>query len=106
MCSFPSASRQQGGGGGRAPAQTNSLVLLGGRVAAMGYLGVGFPLGHDAASMAPPIMSRKAPAQAMKMAKPNSYLEEKRVCVGISTITYVTENGPQLISFTNSKTVS
>lgn len=40
----------------------------------MGYLGVDFPLGQDAANMAPPTMVRKAPAQAMKMAEPNSYL--------------------------------
>lgn len=62
-----------------AAAQTYSLVLLGGRVEAMGYLGVDLPLGQDADSMAPPIISRKAPAQAMKMADPNSYLEERRV---------------------------
>lgn len=51
---------------------TYSLVLLGGLE--MGYLGEGLPLGHDAASMAPPRMSRKEPAQAIKMAEPNSYL--------------------------------
>lgn len=41
----------------------------------MGYLGVDFPLGQDAASMQPPTTVRKAPAQAMKMAEPNSYLQ-------------------------------
>lgn len=51
---------------------TYSLVLLGGLE--MGYLGEGLPLGQEAASMAPPRMSRKEPAQAMKMAEPNSYL--------------------------------
>lgn len=40
----------------------------------MGYLGADFPRGQDAASMAPPTRVRKAPAQAMKMAEPNSYL--------------------------------
>lgn len=43
----------------------------------MGYLGVDFPLGQDAASMPPPTTVRKAPAQAMKMAEPNSYLQER-----------------------------
>lgn len=47
-------------------------LLLGGLD--MGYLGEDFPLGQDAASIAPPITARKAPAQAMKMAEPNSYL--------------------------------
>ena len=51
---------------------TYSLVLLGGLE--MGYLGEGLPRGQEAASMAPPRTSRKAPAQAMKMAEPNSYL--------------------------------
>ena len=47
----------------------------------MGYFGVpvDFPLGQDAASMAPPTTARKAPAQAMKMAAPNSYLLEREV---------------------------
>lgn len=44
----------------------------------MGYLGVDFPLGQDAASMAPPTIVRKDPAQAMKMAEPNSYLQGER----------------------------
>jgi hypothetical protein len=60
--------------------QTYSLLLLGGRVEAMGYLALGLPLGQVAASMAPPIMSRNAPAQAMKMAEPNSYLEDEGLC--------------------------
>jgi len=60
-------------GTGYHPVQTYSLELLGGLLE-MGYLGVGLPLGQDAASMPPPTTSRKAPAQAMKMADPNSYL--------------------------------
>lgn len=54
-------------------AQTYSLLLLGGPED-LGYLGDGLPFGHEAANMPPPIMSKKAPAQAMKMAAPNSYL--------------------------------
>lgn len=43
----------------------------------MGYLGVDFPFGQVAASMAPPTTARKAPAQPMKMAEPNSYLQKR-----------------------------
>lgn len=57
------------------PVHTYSLVLLG--ALDMGYLGVALPLGQDAASMQPPTTARKAPAQEMNMAEPNSYLEEK-----------------------------
>lgn len=53
--------------------QTYSLLLLGGLLE-MGYFGDGLLFGQDAASMAPPTTARKAPAQAMKMAEPNSYL--------------------------------
>lgn len=57
----------------QSPVHTYSLLLGG---LDMGYLGAeaDFPLGQDAASMAPPTTVRKAPAQAMKMADPNSYL--------------------------------
>lgn len=51
--------------------QTYSLLLGG---LEMGYFGVAFPLGQDAASIPPPITAKNAPAQAMKMAEPNSYL--------------------------------
>lgn len=46
----------------------------------MGYFGVdfGLPLGQDAASMPPPTRARNDPAQAMKMAEPNSYLHRER----------------------------
>lgn len=54
------------------PLQTYSLVLLGGLE--MGYLGVDLLLGQEAASMPPPTTARNAPAQAIKMAEPNSYL--------------------------------
>lgn len=57
------------------PVQTYSLVLLGGLE--MGYLGEGLLLGQDAASIAPPTTTRNAPAQAMKMADPNSYLKKE-----------------------------
>lgn len=63
----------------QSPIYTYSL-LLGGLDA--GYLGADFPFGQDAASMPPPTTVRKAPAQAMKMAEPNSYLHrggEKKV---------------------------
>lgn len=56
------------------PAQTYSLVLLGGLDDLTGYFGVDLPRGQLAESMAPPTMSRNAPAQAMNMADPNSYL--------------------------------
>lgn len=55
---------------------TYSLVLLG--ALDMGYLGEDFPLGQDAASMPPPTTARNAPAQAMKIAEPNSYLGKKK----------------------------
>lgn len=60
------------------PVQTYSLLLGG---LEMGYFGVpvDFSLGQDAASMPPPTTARKAPAQAMKMAAPNSYLLEREV---------------------------
>lgn len=47
----------------------------------MGYLGVdfGLPLGQDAASMPPPTRARNDPAQAMKMAEPNSYLHREKL---------------------------
>lgn len=56
------------------PVQTYSLLLGG---LEMGYFGEGFPLGQDAASMPPPTTARKAPAHAMKMAEPNSYLQKE-----------------------------
>lgn len=62
----PSASNTES-----CPIQTYSLVLLGGLE--MGYFGVDFSLGQEAASMPPPTTARNAPAQAMKMAAPNSY---------------------------------
>lgn len=40
----------------------------------MGYFGLDLPLGQDADSMPPPITVRNAPAQATKIAAPNSYL--------------------------------
>lgn len=43
----------------------------------MGYLGADFPFGQVAASMHPPTKARKAPAHAMKMAEPNSYLRKR-----------------------------
>jgi len=56
--------------------QTYSLLLGG---LEMGYLGVDFSLGQDAASMPPPTIARKAPAQAMKMADPNSNLLREKL---------------------------
>lgn len=54
------------------PVQTYSLLLGG---LEMGYFGVDLLLlGQDAASIAPPTTTRNDPAQAMKMADPNSYL--------------------------------
>lgn len=61
------------------PDQTNSLLLLGG-LFEMGYLG-GAALvffGQDADSMAPPTKVKNAPAQAMNMAAPNSYLQKEK----------------------------
>lgn len=43
----------------------------------MGYFGVDLLFGQVAASMAPPTTARNDPAQAMKMAEPNSYLQEE-----------------------------
>jgi len=59
-------------------AQTYSLLLLGG-LEDLGYLGEGLLFGQEAANMPPPIMSRNAPAQAMKMAEPNSYLQKQSI---------------------------
>lgn len=69
--SVPSASNTES-----CPVQTYSLLLGGLEI---GYFGVDFPLGQDAASMAPPTTVRNAPAQAMKMAEPNSYLQEEKL---------------------------
>lgn len=67
--SVPSASNTES-----CPGQTYSLLLGG---LEMGYFGVDLPLGQDAASMPPPTTARNAPAQAMKMADPNSYLDKR-----------------------------
>ena len=46
----------------------------------MGYLGeADLPLGQDAANIPPPTIVRNAPAQAMKMAEPNSYLDKEKL---------------------------
>lgn len=60
------------------PVQTYSLLLGG---LEMGYFGEDedLLLGQDAASIAPPTTTRNAPAQAMKMADPNSYLKREKL---------------------------
>lgn len=59
--------------------QTYSLLLGG---LEMGYFGVDFSLGQDAASIPPPTSTKNAPAQAMKMAEPNSYLQRQGQSTG------------------------
>lgn len=61
--------------------QTYSFVLLGAperEPATDGYLGTCLFRGQEAANMAPPKMSSREPPQAMKMAVPNSNLQQTK----------------------------